>query len=433
VAVDETYCWVANIFDDNVTRIKKSDLTTTLIKVGDSPRNMAVDETDCWVLNFCSNNVTRIKKSDLTTTNITVGTKPDGVAVDETYCWVANGDDNNVTRIKKSDSTTTLIEAGTHPNGVAVDETYWWVTNHDDNNVTRIRKSDSTTTTIKVIKVGTNPCGVAVDETYCWVTNQNSNNVTRIKKSDLTTTNIPVGIVPFSLGDMTGYAYDFFFRVDVPRVIKSGVITLDSGADLNKIVSGCLQDLPDPAKRPKAETILVGLKEKALEPLIAGFKDEIKSQEEFSQKVVAEIKVLIPQLGVEEWPEREKAQKQLEAIGRKAIPLLKEAKDKDKNPEIRMRTRLALDKISEQGYTESELQHRGFIASVLNIMGNIGSPKRPVLECFLVTLSDSDRFLRRLAYMWLKKLTGKDLPFDPLKTPPEEAAHIHAWEDMIKK
>ncbi len=252
VAVDKTYVWVANINSNNVTRIRKSDLTTTTIAVGTYPEGVAVDETYCWVANTCSNNVTRIKKSDLTTTTITVGNGPCGVAVDETYCWVTNGFNevggNSVTRIKKSDLTTTTIAVGIVPNGVTVDETYCWVANTCSNNVTRIKKSDLTTTTITVgngpcrvavdtnyawvvntnsnsitrirksdlttttIMVGNSPSGVAVDETYCWVTNPGSNNITRILKSDLTTTAIAVGISAHVLGDMTGYAYDYFFR-----------------------------------------------------------------------------------------------------------------------------------------------------------------------------------------------------------------------------
>ncbi|MEK7309786.1 MAG: hypothetical protein AAB038_03130 [Planctomycetota bacterium] len=74
--------------------------------------------------NWTTNNVTRILKSDSTTTTIGVGTTPYGVAVDETYVWVANVGSNNVTRIKKSDSTTTTIGVGTGPESVG-DMTGW--------------------------------------------------------------------------------------------------------------------------------------------------------------------------------------------------------------------------------------------------------------------------------------------------------------------
>ncbi|MFH1230430.1 MAG: hypothetical protein V1709_02920 [Planctomycetota bacterium] len=40
-----------------------------------------------------------------------------------------------------------------------------------------------------------------------------SNNVTRILKADSSKTTIAVGSYPWSLGDMTGYAYDNYSRV----------------------------------------------------------------------------------------------------------------------------------------------------------------------------------------------------------------------------
>ena len=248
VAVDANYVWVANFDSNNVTRIKKSDLSTTNIAVGTSPIAVAVDETYCWVTNYSSNTLTRILKSNLTTTTIAVGNSPHGVAVDanyvwvanfssfsvsrilksnpaisttiasigqvigiavdETYCWVAKGGSGNVTRILKSDLSTTTIAVGTSLYGVAVDANYVWVTNATSNAVTRILKSNPTITT--TIAVGTSPAGVAVDGTYCWVlNNEYSGNVTRILKSDLSTTTIAVGHYPYySLGDMTGYAYD---------------------------------------------------------------------------------------------------------------------------------------------------------------------------------------------------------------------------------
>jgi DNA-binding beta-propeller fold protein YncE len=67
---------VANGGSATVTRILKSDSTTTTIAVGSQPYGVAVDETYCWVANSVSNTVTRILKSDLSTTNIAVGTGP---------------------------------------------------------------------------------------------------------------------------------------------------------------------------------------------------------------------------------------------------------------------------------------------------------------------------------------------------------------------
>jgi YVTN family beta-propeller protein len=224
IAVDETYCWVTNNNSNNVTRITKSTLATTNITVGGNPNGIAVDQTYCWVANKGSNNVTRITKSTLATTNITVGSYPVGIAVDATYVWVANWGSDNVTRIKKSDLTTTQIGVGSNPEGVAVDETYVWVINVVSvGTVTRIKKSDLTT---NQIAVGSWPMGVAVDETYCWVTNGNSNNVTRIKKSDLSTTTIAVGTWPYGIAVDTTYVWVANANSNnVTRITKSNSAT----------------------------------------------------------------------------------------------------------------------------------------------------------------------------------------------------------------
>ncbi|MFH0888505.1 MAG: hypothetical protein V1871_04785 [Planctomycetota bacterium] len=250
VAVDDTYVWVANTGSNNVTRITKSTLATTPIAVGNGPLGIAVDETYVWVANGDSNNVTRITKSTLSPYTITVGTNPYGIAVDGTYCWVANQGDNTVTIITKSTLATATIAVGTAPFGVAVDETYCWVANPGSGNVTRIQKSNTAiTTTIAVGGTNPGPYGVAVDETYCWVSDPTTNRLNLIRKSDLNvsyfdlgTNDAPIGVAvdgtyawvvnqgfndvirinksgynyvfigvgnyPYSLGDMTGYAYD---------------------------------------------------------------------------------------------------------------------------------------------------------------------------------------------------------------------------------
>ncbi|MFH0888947.1 MAG: hypothetical protein V1871_07060 [Planctomycetota bacterium] len=216
VAVDETYCWVSNSSSNTVTRITKSTgVVYDTISGVSSPYGVAVDDIYCWVANYISaGTVTRIQKSNpAITTTITVGTYPYGVAVDDTYCWVTNQGSDNVTRILKSTLATTNIAVGDQPSGVAVDETYCWVANYGTAStiVTRIQKSNPVIST--TITVGTRPWGIAVDETYCWVSNYGSANVTRILKTDSSPTNITVGSVPFSLGDMTGYAYNNYSRV----------------------------------------------------------------------------------------------------------------------------------------------------------------------------------------------------------------------------
>ncbi|MFH1230165.1 MAG: hypothetical protein V1709_01570 [Planctomycetota bacterium] len=226
VAVDD-YCWVANSGSNTVTRIKKSDSTTTTIAItgatNPNPRAVAVDETYVWVANVDSVNVTRISKSDLSTITIAAG-RTNGVSVDETYCWVANYSETwGLTRIRKSDSTTTTI-AGVF-SVVAVDGTYCWAAANDANTVTRIRKSDFTTTTITV---GTTPRGIAVDGTYCWVANASTNNVTRILKSDLSTTSVAIATTtgPYALTVDDTYCWvTHWVNANVTRILKTDLST----------------------------------------------------------------------------------------------------------------------------------------------------------------------------------------------------------------
>jgi len=258
VAVDENYCWAVNSTSNNITRINKSDLTTTTIDVGAGgyPRMVAIDETYCWVTNYNFDTVSRILKSDpAISTTIAVGNQPYKIAVDKTYVWITRLSYNTITRILKSDLSTTSIkvDAGSiNPVGIAVDseylwtvktngtvhnavcilksnpaisstfalayrpldvtadETYIWVTNYQSANVSRILKSNPAIST--TISVGVLPYGIAVDDNYCWVANYTSQTVTRILKSDLSTTTIAMGASVFSLGDMTGYAYDHYAK-----------------------------------------------------------------------------------------------------------------------------------------------------------------------------------------------------------------------------
>jgi|GEM_PF-2253389 len=109
------YVWITNYADNTITRIDKSDLTTTVVSVGTSPQGVAVDNNYVWVANNADNTTTRIDKSDLSTTTINVGSNPIGVSVDSNYVWVANNGDDNVIRIDKSDLTTTVVSVGNQP------------------------------------------------------------------------------------------------------------------------------------------------------------------------------------------------------------------------------------------------------------------------------------------------------------------------------
>ncbi|MFH1230185.1 MAG: hypothetical protein V1709_01670 [Planctomycetota bacterium] len=237
VAVDETYVWVANVDGASVTRISKSDLSTITIAVGQGPNGVAVDETYCWAANFSGTwGLTRIRKSDSTTTTIAGAFYQ--VAVDGTYCWAVN-DGNTVTRIRKSDFTTTNITVGTTPRGIAVDETYCWVANASTNNVTRILKTDLSTTSVAVGATGYGPYTLTVDETYCWAANWSNPNVTRILKTDLSTTSIAVGNNPYGISVDGTYCWVANFNDGaVTRILKSDLSVTSIGVGSQPFSAG---------------------------------------------------------------------------------------------------------------------------------------------------------------------------------------------------
>jgi len=252
VAVDPDSVWVTNRNSNTVTRINKSTNSITAnIGVGATPRGIGVDSESVWVANGGSNTVSRINKStNSVTANIGVGATPFSIAVDSDSVWVANRSSHTVSRINKStNSVTATIGVGFDPTGIAVDSDSVWVSNQSSFSVFRINKSTNSVTatigvcciprgvavdsdsvwvvnnnvtpeifrinkstnsvTVRITGLGSSPWGISVDSDSVWVANQGSNTVSRINKStNSVTATIGVGAGPFSLGDMTGFAYD---------------------------------------------------------------------------------------------------------------------------------------------------------------------------------------------------------------------------------
>src|SRR5690348_737056 len=76
-----------------------ADLTTTF-DVGTHPYAEAFDGANIWVANLFSNNVTKLRASDgAVLGTFAVGTRPIGLAFDGANIWVANQSDNTVTKL----------------------------------------------------------------------------------------------------------------------------------------------------------------------------------------------------------------------------------------------------------------------------------------------------------------------------------------------
>jgi YVTN family beta-propeller protein len=198
---DTTHVYVANRSSNNVTCILRSDNTTTTIAVGSLPEGIWGDGTHVYVANSGSSNVTRILRSDNTTTTIYVGGNPNAIWGDTTHVYVANRSSNTVLRILRADNTIYSASVGVYPYGIWGDTAHVYISNFNSNNVTCILRSKSTTTTIAV---GDRPTGIWGDDTYVYVANLGHSNITRITRADNTTTNIAVGASPIGVwGDET--------------------------------------------------------------------------------------------------------------------------------------------------------------------------------------------------------------------------------------
>jgi len=220
IAVDQDSVWVANMYSSTVSRINKTTNTNMVnITVGSGPQSIgkgiAVDRDSVWVANYNDGTVSRINKTtDTVIANITGFSGPQGIAVDWDSVWVSNNGGSTVSRINKSTNTNMInITVGSSPYGVAVDQDSVWVANQDSNTVSRINKTTETVIGSQ-IGVGTIPYGISIDQDSVWVSNYNDNTVSRINRTTGTVIGSPiaVGANPVNLGDMTGYAYDMFFR-----------------------------------------------------------------------------------------------------------------------------------------------------------------------------------------------------------------------------
>jgi len=256
IAVDASgNVWVtAGGWGTTVTKINGSNGSIMgTYPVGDQPYGIAVDASgNVWVANYGDNTVTKLDG----TNGSTIGTYPNvyypcGIAVDGSgNVWVANNGNNTVSELNGSNGTIMRIcGVGSDPLGIAVDASgNVWVTNSGDGTVTKLNGSNGNI--IGTYPVGGGPAGIAVDASgnvwvacgstvtelsgsdggtagtfnvrspfgiavdgsgNVWVTNGGGNTVTELNGSNggtLGTYNVGSG--PTSLGDMTGFALQYF-------------------------------------------------------------------------------------------------------------------------------------------------------------------------------------------------------------------------------
>ena len=178
IAPDDNNVWVTIFWGDDqyVLRINKQDTSLqTEISVGRLPRDIAVDKRYVWVANEGDNTVSRIDKSDLSTTTVSLVTSsggntdigPNGLSI------TSHGG---------------IADLG--PYGIATDDRFVWVVCKDSGTLCRIDKSTLSKINIKVTDT---PVGVAVDSQYVWIIDDSLNTCLRVRKSDLYTETIDLG------------------------------------------------------------------------------------------------------------------------------------------------------------------------------------------------------------------------------------------------
>jgi hypothetical protein len=108
IAFDGANLWVANQFDNSLTKLGVVDgRALQTMQVGRRPVAMAFDGTNLWVANLFSNNVMMVRPEDATVVGTSaVGRGPGGLAVDGGTIWVANRESNDVTKLRASDGAT---------------------------------------------------------------------------------------------------------------------------------------------------------------------------------------------------------------------------------------------------------------------------------------------------------------------------------------
>lgn len=186
------YAYVANVNDNNVSRINPADWTVDqTIAVGGMPLGVAAGPLGryVYVVNAGDNSVSRINVArGAVDDTINVGTRPNCAVVspDGGTVWVTNNVDDTVSKIDVASWTVTAtIDVGDAPVGIDIrpagDRVY--VVNEDGNTVSVI--DTAADAVIKTINVQTSPFGVAVDPdgSFAYVTNRDSNTVSKINLS----------------------------------------------------------------------------------------------------------------------------------------------------------------------------------------------------------------------------------------------------------
>jgi YVTN family beta-propeller protein len=178
VAVGYGAVWTATGGYFSRPRVSRVDTATNEIvatfPTGNAPAGIAIGFRAIWVADAFDNTVSRIDPSGVVTATIPVGLVgggPQAIAVGEGGVWVVDNLDDAVIRIDPTrNAVATRIEVGDGPSAIAVGAHAVWVANSGDGTVSRIDPARNAV--VEEIEVGNSPAGIAVAQGSVWVTNQ---------------------------------------------------------------------------------------------------------------------------------------------------------------------------------------------------------------------------------------------------------------------
>jgi YVTN family beta-propeller protein len=167
--------WTATGSSWTSPRVSRIDAATNKVvakvRTGTSPAAIAIGFGGIWVADSFENTVSRIDPTNFVARTIPVRHGPQAIAVGEGSVWVADTGDDTVVRIDPAtNSVTTTIDVGRAPTSIAVSEHAVWVANSGDGTVSRIDPERNAE--VETIHIGSSPTGIAVVRGSVWVTTQ---------------------------------------------------------------------------------------------------------------------------------------------------------------------------------------------------------------------------------------------------------------------
>ncbi len=155
--------------------------------VGDSPRALAFDGEAVWVANFFDNTVSRLAATNCASSSdpcgLAIGTYPVddlpvGLAFDGNSLWVATALNSTLAQLDpQSGQELDRYQLSTVPSALLFASGYLWTANSFANTVTKISLDGKV---VGSYPVGEGPLALASDGVALWVANQTSNTLTQL-------------------------------------------------------------------------------------------------------------------------------------------------------------------------------------------------------------------------------------------------------------